>query len=61
MLAQGDDIVPIPGTRSITRLEENVHAVDVTLTEDDLHRVRETFPDGAYGARYAEAILPTWV
>jgi aryl-alcohol dehydrogenase-like predicted oxidoreductase len=61
LLAQGDDIVPIPGTRSTTRLEENVGAMDVRLTEDDLRRVRETFPDGAYGARYAEAALPTWV
>jgi aryl-alcohol dehydrogenase-like predicted oxidoreductase len=61
LLAQGDDVVPIPGTRSITRLEENLGAVDVRLTDDDLRRVREAFPNGAYGARYAEATLPTWV
>lgn len=61
LLAQGDDIVPIPGTRNAQRLEENAGAVDVVLTEDDLRRVREAFPDGAYGTRYAEANLPTWV
>src|ERR1700690_3260040 len=39
LLAQGDDIVPIPGTRNADRLEENVGAVDVTLSADDLHRI----------------------
>jgi aryl-alcohol dehydrogenase-like predicted oxidoreductase len=61
LLAQGDDIVPIPGTRSVTRLEENVGAADVILTGEDLRQIREAFPDGAYGTRYAEANLPTWV
>ena len=61
LLAQGDDIVAIPGTRSVTRLEENLGALDVRLGEDDLRLVREAFPDGAYGARYADATLPTWV
>jgi aryl-alcohol dehydrogenase-like predicted oxidoreductase len=61
LLAQGDDIVPIPGTRNARRLEENVAAADVTLSADDLRRVREAFPDGAYGPRYAEASLPAWV
>ena len=37
LLAQGDDIVPIPGTRSPKRLEENANAADVTLTPEDLH------------------------
>jgi aryl-alcohol dehydrogenase-like predicted oxidoreductase len=61
LLAQGDDVVPIPGTRSIARLEENVGAVDVSLTDDDLRRVREAFPDGAYGARYGAGRVPVWV
>jgi aryl-alcohol dehydrogenase-like predicted oxidoreductase len=61
LLAQGDDVVPIPGTRSVARLEENVGALDVALTEDDLRAVLAAFPDGAYGTRYAEANLPTWV
>jgi aryl-alcohol dehydrogenase-like predicted oxidoreductase len=61
LLAQGDDVVPIPGTRSVKRLEENAGAADVILADDDLRRIREAFPDGAYGTRYAEASLPTWV
>ncbi|WP_298228395.1 aldo/keto reductase [Gryllotalpicola sp.] len=61
LLAQGDDIVPIPGTRNATRLEENVRAVDVVLTADDLRRVHAAFPEGAYGTRYVEANLPVWV
>ena len=61
LLAQGDDIVPIPGTRNAKRLEENVGAADVSLSSDDLRLIREAFPDGAYGPRYAEATLPAWV
>jgi aryl-alcohol dehydrogenase-like predicted oxidoreductase len=61
LLAQGEDIVPIPGTRNAERLAENVGAADVTLTADDLRRISDAFPDGAHGSRYAEASLPTWV
>jgi aryl-alcohol dehydrogenase-like predicted oxidoreductase len=61
LLAQGDDIVPIPGTRNVSRLEENVGAADVTLSADDLRRISAAFPDGAYGPRYAEESLPAWV
>lgn len=54
VLAQGDDIVPIPGTRSIARLEENLAAADVTLTPDDLARLEAISPNGAVaGERYA--------
>ncbi|HTX30818.1 MAG TPA: aldo/keto reductase [Solirubrobacteraceae bacterium] len=60
LLAQGDDIVPIPGTRSPERLAENVAAADVELTEDDLAQIQEILPDGAHGARYPEAMLPKW-
>jgi aryl-alcohol dehydrogenase-like predicted oxidoreductase len=58
---QGDDIVPIPGTGNAERLAENVGAADVTLTAEDLRQISDAFPDGAYGSRYAEASLPTWV
>jgi aryl-alcohol dehydrogenase-like predicted oxidoreductase len=61
LLAQGDDIVPIPGTRRIERLEENVGAVNVVLTADDLARIRQVLPEGAFGARYANDMVPTWV
>ncbi|HEV7623477.1 MAG TPA: aldo/keto reductase, partial [Amnibacterium sp.] len=53
-LAQGDDVVPIPGTRRIANLEENVSAVEVELTPEDLARIDEVAPSGsAAGERYA--------
>jgi aryl-alcohol dehydrogenase-like predicted oxidoreductase len=55
VLYQGDDIVPIPGTKHVRYLEENVAAVDVELTADDLARIEEAFPKGAAaGERYAD-------
>ncbi|MEV4422613.1 aldo/keto reductase [Patulibacter sp. NPDC049589] len=60
LLAQGDDVVPIPGTRSPERLAENVASADVVLDAADLERVHAILPDGSYGARYHEAMLPTW-
>jgi aryl-alcohol dehydrogenase-like predicted oxidoreductase len=60
LLAQGDDIVPIPGTRSPERLAENVAAADVVLTEEDLARVNEILPEGSFGGRYPEAMMPKW-
>ena len=56
VLAQGDDIVPIPGTKRRKYLEENVAAVDVTLGEDDLADLDAIFPLGAVaGMRYPDA------
>jgi aryl-alcohol dehydrogenase-like predicted oxidoreductase len=53
VLAQGEDIVGIPGTKRRTYLEQNVGAIDVTLTEEDLTRINEAFPmDVAVGKRY---------
>jgi aryl-alcohol dehydrogenase-like predicted oxidoreductase len=52
VLAQGDDIVPIPGTRRRSYLEENAAAADVELTEDDLARIDEELPEVS-GERYA--------
>jgi aryl-alcohol dehydrogenase-like predicted oxidoreductase len=55
VLAQGEDIVPIPGTKHRKYLEENVGALDVHLTPEDLRRLEEAFPRGAAaGTRYAE-------
>jgi aryl-alcohol dehydrogenase-like predicted oxidoreductase len=51
VLAQGDDIVPIPGTKRRTYLEQNLAAVDVELTADDLRRIDEEIPEAA-GDRY---------
>lgn len=54
LLAQGEDIVPIPGTKRRTYLEENLHALDVRLYAGDLQRIEEAFPLGAAaGERYA--------
>ncbi|WP_349643454.1 aldo/keto reductase [Arthrobacter sp. zg-Y1219] len=60
LLAQGEHIVPIPGTRSAKRVEENVGAVDLSLTEADLARISEILPTGGFGARYPEGMSPTW-
>ncbi len=55
LLAQGDDVVPIPGTKRRERLEENAAAADLVLTEDDLRRIEEAIPRGsAAGERYPE-------
>jgi aryl-alcohol dehydrogenase-like predicted oxidoreductase len=54
VLAQGDDIVPIPGTTRVGHLEENVGALDLELTPADLVRLEEALPHGATaGDRYA--------
>jgi aryl-alcohol dehydrogenase-like predicted oxidoreductase len=55
LLAQGDDVVPIPGTKRRTYLEENAGAVGVELSGDDLRRIDEVAPKGAFaGDRYAD-------
>ena len=55
VLAQGDDIAPIPGTRHPERVEENVGALNVVLSENDLRRLDAAVPKGAAaGERYAE-------
>jgi len=56
VLAQGQDIVPIPGTKRLEYLSENLGALGVTLTPDDLTRLDEAMPPGAAkGLRYPEA------
>jgi aryl-alcohol dehydrogenase-like predicted oxidoreductase len=58
VLAQGDDIVPIPGTKRRKYLEENVAALNVKLTKEDLRRIDEVFPkDAAAGERYPEHVM----
>jgi len=55
VLAQGDDVVPIPGTKRVKYLEENAGALDVTLTSADLATIDAAFPnDAAAGARYPD-------
>nr|WP_255416000.1 aldo/keto reductase [Deinococcus sp. RM] len=58
VLAQGDDLVPIPGTRRVKYLEDNLGALDVQLTPNDLARIDAAFPPGAaQGTRYPEATM----
>ena len=58
VLARGEDVVPIPGTKRRKYLEENVAALDVRLTPEDLRRIDEIAPKGvAAGERYAEAAM----
>ena len=58
VLAQGDDIVPIPGTKRRTYLEENLGALDVRLTPEELAGIEEISPRGvASGDRYAPAMM----
>jgi aryl-alcohol dehydrogenase-like predicted oxidoreductase len=60
LLAQGDHIVPIPGTRSPKRVEENSGAAALTLTKEDLAAIQEILPHGGFGARYPERSMPAW-
>jgi len=58
VLAQGEDIVPIPGTKRRKYLEENVGAMTVELTEGDLRRIGEPIPqDAAAGLRYPQEMM----
>lgn len=58
VLAQGEDLVPIPGTKRIDRLEENLGALDVVLDSADLEAIDAAFPpDAAAGTRYPEAMM----
>lgn len=58
VVAQGDDIVPIPGTKHTKYLEENVGSLNVNLTPEDLRRLEEVFPHGvAAGTRYPEQMM----
>jgi aryl-alcohol dehydrogenase-like predicted oxidoreductase len=60
VLAKGEDIVPIPGTKRIRYLDDNIGALDVKLTADDLKRLDEILPPGAAsGQRYPEHSMAT--
>jgi aryl-alcohol dehydrogenase-like predicted oxidoreductase len=57
-LAQGNDIVPIPGTKRRKYLQENIGALDVVLTNEDLAHIEEVAPKDAFaGSRYPEAMM----
>ena len=58
VLSRGEHVVPIPGTKRVAYLEENLGALEVELTEEDLERLAEALPEAA-GARYDEAGMST--
>ena len=58
LLTRGENVVPIPGSRRIERLEENAAAADITLTDNELHRLELIAPVGAAaGMRYPEPMM----
>ena len=58
VIAQGDDIVPIPGTKRVRYLEDNLGALNITLTPDELAQIDHLFPPGAaQGERYAKPMM----
>jgi aryl-alcohol dehydrogenase-like predicted oxidoreductase len=58
VLRQGNDIVPIPGTKRRKYLQENLGALDIDLSGEDLERIEEVAPKGAFaGSRYPEAMM----
>jgi len=60
LLAKGEDIVPIPGTKRVKYLDENIGALDIKLTEEDLKRLDAILPPGAAaGQRYHERGMET--
>ena len=60
VMSRGNDVVPIPGTKRVKYLEENLAAADVSLSPDDLRRIEEIFPaDSVAGDRYHAAGMKT--
>jgi aryl-alcohol dehydrogenase-like predicted oxidoreductase len=58
VLAQGQDIVPIPGTKRVKYLEQNAAAVDIILSQEELAAIEDVFPkDAAAGLRYPEEMM----
>jgi aryl-alcohol dehydrogenase-like predicted oxidoreductase len=61
LLHRGDDIVPIPGTKSRARLEQNADAASLRLSADEVAQLDAALPLGAaHGARYPEGMRPRW-
>jgi aryl-alcohol dehydrogenase-like predicted oxidoreductase len=58
VLAQGEDIVPIPGTKHRNYLEENIAASEITLSTEELASIEQILPKGsASGGRYPAAMM----
>ncbi|WP_243279758.1 aldo/keto reductase [Streptomyces griseofuscus] len=61
ILTRGEHIVPIPGTRSPRRIQENTGAADLTLTDTEIEAIDEILPRGCFGARYTKGHVPVWI
>ncbi|MCJ1305960.1 hypothetical protein MMC08_008777, partial [Hypocenomyce scalaris] len=60
LMAQGEDIIPIPGTKKIKYLEENLGAVEVKLTREEMGEIRDAVESAeVHGGRYPEAMAAT--
>ncbi|KAH6658590.1 NADP-dependent oxidoreductase domain-containing protein [Truncatella angustata] len=60
LLAQGDDIIPIPGTKKVKYLEENVGSLEVQLTKDEVNEIRNLIEaTEVHGSRYPGAVMNT--
>jgi aryl-alcohol dehydrogenase-like predicted oxidoreductase len=58
ILHRHENVIPIPGTSSMSRLEENIRAGDLKLNEQDLNRIEDALPKGSVmGERYAPAMM----
>ena len=58
MLAQGEDIVPIPGTKRVSYLEQNVASLEIQLSPADFAEIDQAIP-AAVGTRYPDAHMPS--
>jgi aryl-alcohol dehydrogenase-like predicted oxidoreductase len=58
ILRRHQDVIPIPGTSSIARLEENIRAAEIEVSQRDLERIEQTLPKGSVvGVRYAAPMM----
>jgi aryl-alcohol dehydrogenase-like predicted oxidoreductase len=58
LLHRSKDVIPIPGTSSMARLEENIHAASIQLSDEEAHKIEDTLPRGSVaGERYAPALM----
>ncbi|WP_244950397.1 hypothetical protein [Streptomyces griseofuscus] len=53
--------MPIPGTRSPRRIQENTGAADLTLTDTEIKAIDGILPPGCFGARYTKGHVPVWI
>ncbi|WP_436938032.1 aldo/keto reductase [Staphylococcus xylosus] len=60
LLHQGENIVPIPGSRNMKRVEQNIGSVNVVLTQEDIDKINAIIPHGAAGGRYPAEIIKNY-